>query len=398
MEFEEDKNIKTIDKFEELELHRDVLKGIYAHGWEKPSDIQQRAILPMKDGKDMIAQAQSGTGKSGTFVIGGLTRVDESVKKPQVLILSNVHDLAIQTFNIVQSITRFSKIESSLVIGRGLRSDYDTYSQRRDIPPYNPNAQIIVGTPGRVIHFLKNGKIDNSFFKTIVIDEADEMLGEGFQEQIKTIFENLPDDIQVTLFSATMPPQILALTKQFMNNPVRILVQRDTLTLEGIQQFYVGIENDYFKFEVLKDLYGKISVSQAIIFVNSKPRLINLRNRLEQDGYSVSIIHGGMNQYERNDVIDEFKQGKTRILISTDVLSRGIDIQQISLVINYDIPTSPEKYIHRIGRSGRYGRKGVGINLVTSDDYKLFRAIQVYYSTMINPLPQNYQEIIRTIS
>jgi len=398
MEFEEDEDINTIETFDEIELNNDILRGIFAYGWDKPSDIQKKAILPMKSGRDIIAQAQSGTGKSGSFVIGCLTRVNEEIKSPQVLILSNVHDLAIQTYNLVQSIIRFTKLESTLVIGRGLKSDHDNYSQRRDIPPFKPNAQIVVGTPGRVIHFLKNGKINNSFFKTIVIDEADEMLGEGFQEQIKTIFENLPEDIQVTLFSATMPPQILALTKKFMNNPIRILIQKETLTLEGIQQFYVGIESDYMKFEVLKDLYGKISVSQAIIFVNSKPRLINLKSRLEQDGYTISIIHGGMNQYERNDIIEEFKLGKTRILISTDILSRGIDIQQISLVINYDIPNSPEKYIHRIGRSGRYGRRGVGINLVTSDEYKLFRAIQVYYSTQINPLPQNYQEIIRAIS
>lgn len=221
------------------------------------------------------------------------------------------------------------------------------------------------------------------------------MLSKGFKEQVQQIFAYLPETAQIALFSATMPAEILELTHEFMKNPVQILVKSENLTLEGIRQFYVSVSNEEQKFDVLSDIYDTISVSQGIIFVNSKQKAIYLKELLEKKNFMIGMIHGGYNQYERNDILMNFKLGKTRILITTDILSRGIDIQQISLVINYDIPFKVEPYLHRIGRSGRFGRKGCAINLVTYDDASNLKKIERYYETLIEPLPLNFLDVIK---
>ena len=390
IEYEIDKH-DEIKQFEEFNIPENILKGIFAFGWEIPSPIQQKGIEPLIKRRDTIAQAQSGTGKTGCFAIGSLGVVDETIKKPQVLMLAPVHDLAIQTYKIVNSLAKFSDINASLLIGKGLNaSTFDKYVGRDDIPEPNYDHQIFVGTPGRVLDCLQRNRLHSSSLKLFILDEADEMLSKGFKEQIRKIFHHLPTDVQVALFSATLPLDIIDMSKNFMRNPIKILMKKENLTLEGIKQFYISLNDDNDKFDVLIDLYTSISITQTIIFVNSKPKASILKEELEKNNYTISFIHGGMNQYERNDILNSFRNGTTRILISTDVLSRGIDIQQISLVINYDIPYKVEQYIHRIGRSGRFGRKGVSINLVTpSDAYKL-KKIEEYYCTQIEPLPADY--------
>lgn len=404
LDIEETTGLTEIRKFEDLKLSESLLKGIYAYGWDKPSVIQSKAILPIIQGNDMIAQAQSGTGKTGTFSISSLHVCNEKLHSPQVMILSPVKDLSIQTWKIIRMLGQYTGLKTTLLIGKGFEkgsgeggggADNSRFMERDDIPEPDYKAQIVVGTTGRVWDSLRRKKLDLSHLKLIILDEADEMLSKGFKEQVQHIFSYLPENAQIALFSATMPPEILDLTQEFMKNPVQILVKSENLTLEGIRQFYVSVSNEEQKFDVLSDIYDTISVSQGIIFVNSKQKAIYLKELLEKKNFMIGMIHGGYNQYERNDILMNFKLGKTRILITTDILSRGIDIQQISLVINYDIPFKVEPYLHRIGRSGRFGRKGCAINLVTYDDASNLKKIERYYETLIEPLPMNFIDIIK---
>lgn len=392
--------IEECHEFDRMGLSDKILRGIYSYGWEKPSTIQQKAIMPLISGRDMIVQAQSGTGKTGSFSIGSIARVDEEIKQPQVLMLSPVHDLAIQTYKIIESIVRWSDIKATLLIGKGMGqagaggAGFSRYSERKDIPDPDFNAQIVVGTPGRVLDCIRRKKLRLADLRIFVLDEADEILSKGFKEQIRNIFSSIPQSTQIALFSATMPQEILELSTSIMTNPIRILVNQEELTLEGIKQFYVCVDNEQQKVDVLADIYKTISITQAIIFVNSKPKAIQLKETLEKLNYTISLIHGGFNQYERNDILDSFKNGHDRILIATDILSRGIDIQQVSLVINFDMPYRVEQYIHRIGRSGRYGRKGVGINLISQQDAHVMKRIESFYGTQIDALPQNYGDYL----
>lgn len=394
VDIEETQGLQEVKTFEELKLSEQILKGIYAYGWDNPSTIQSKAILPILKGEDIIAQAQSGTGKTGTFSISALSMVDPKISAPQVLMLSPVKDLAMQTYKIIKTLGQYTGIKTGLLIGTGLGKGEVRFKEREDIPEPDFRSQIIVGTPGRVTESLRRKKLMMKNIRLFILDEADEMLSKGFKEQVQNIFSYLPEECQIALFSATMPVEILQMTSEFMRHPTRILVKTENLTLDGISQFYVSIENEEQKFEVLTDIYETISVSQGIIFVNSKQKAIQLKELLEKRNYTVGLIHGGYNQYERNDILAEFKSGKARILIATDILSRGIDIQQISLVINYDIPYKVESYLHRIGRSGRFGRKGVAINLVTVEDAPNLKKIERYYDTVIERLPLNFMDLI----
>jgi len=392
---EETSGLPEVKTFEDLKLNENILRGIYSYGWEKPSEIQSKAIRPILEGNDIIAQAQSGTGKTGTFSISALSVADPEIAAPQVLMMSPVKDLSVQTYKIIKSLGFHSDLKVSLVIGKGLGKSEVDYGKRMDIPNPDFKSQIIVGTPGRIIDCLERKKLNLSALRLLILDEADEMLSKGFKEQVKKVFNYLSEEVQIALFSATMPEEVINLSKSFMRNPVRILVKAEQLTLEGIKQFYVNVESEMQKFDVLCDIYETISVSQGIIFVNSKQKAEELKEKLEKKNHTISIIHGGYNQYERNDILDDFKNGRTRTLIATDILARGIDIQQISLVVNYDIPYRVEPYLHRIGRSGRWGRKGVGINLVTLDDATNLKKIEKFYDTIIEPLPMNFMDLTK---
>lgn len=382
----ENNDLGEINSFEDFGLKDNLLRGIFAFGYEKPSVIQQKAIYPIMSGRDLIGQAQSGTGKTATFVIGALQLIDESQKETQVIILAHTRELATQIETVVKVLSSYLKIDVSLSVGgTNLKENIDTL---------NNNPHIVIGTPGRILDMINKKALSTRNLKYFVIDEADEMLSKIFLNQIYDIFRFLPSDIQVALFSATMTDDFFKLTKCFMRNPVKILVKNDELTLEGIRQYFVNVERNEFKFDVLCDLYHVLSISQSIIYCNSRKIVDELKHKLLNNNYSAVCIHGDMSQQERNSIMDDFRKGSSRVLISTDLLARGIDIQQISVVINYDVPNNIESYIHRIGRSGRFGRKGVAINFATYYDIKKLHDIEQYYSTQIDALPQDLSNIM----
>ena len=372
-------DVGIYESFEDMGLKDNILRGIYSYGFEKPSEIQKRGIVKMIEGRDIIAQAQSGTGKTATFTIGMLESLNLELNNNQILIMSHTRELSHQIYNVISNISKYMKININLSMG-GI-------SIRENIDSLKKKPHIIIGTPGRVLDMIQNKYINVDTLKMLILDEADELLSHIFITQIYDIFQYLPPKIQVCLFSATMNDSFFSITKKFMRDPVKILVKTEELTLEGIKQFYIDIERNDYKYETLCDIYSNISISQSIIYCNSIKMVDIISNKLNNDNFSVACIHGNMNQQERNQVVKEFRDGKSRVLISTDLLSRGIDIQQISIVINYDIPKNIESYIHRIGRSGRYGRKGVAVNFVTNNDREQLSYIEQYYNTDIPELP-----------
>ncbi|KAH8998220.1 P-loop containing nucleoside triphosphate hydrolase protein [Lactarius hatsudake] len=250
---------------------------------------------------------------------------------------------------------------------------------REDMAKLQEGVHIVVGTPGRVYDMINRRALRTDTIKLFCLDEADEMLSRGFKDQIYEVFQLLPQDTQVVLLSATMPADVLEVTKKFMREPVRILVKRDELTLEGIKQFYIAVEKEEWKLDTLCDLYETVTITQAVIFCNTRRKVDWLTEKMHAREFTVSAMHGDMEQKQREVLMKEFRSGSSRVLITTDLLARGIDVQQVSLVINYDLPTNRENYIHRIGRGGRFGRKGVAINFVTTEDVRMLRDIERSY-------------------
>lgn len=389
IEFDTSEDITPSLSFDDIGLENDdLLRGIYAYGFEKPSPIQQYAIKPMISGRDLIAQAHSGTGKTATFVIGLLNKINPKIIKPQALVISPTRELAIQSNNVLKNLGSYMDIKSTICIGGGKRNRYVSNSI---------NSQIIVGTPGRISDMIGRRLIETDDISIIVLDEADDVLSASFRDQVKAIFNNIPKTCQVCLFSATMPQDIFELTDRIMNDPIKILVKKEDLTLDGIKQYYIFVDKDEFKFCTLCDLYSEISVAQAIIYCNQKDRVDSVVDALRENNFPVSHIHGNLLQSERQEVMQDFRSGNSRILVTTDILSRGIDVQQVSLVINYDLPRESETYIHRIGRSGRFGRKGIAINFVTRRDSSIMKHIERHYNTEIEALPKNIGDLMSHI-
>jgi ATP-dependent RNA helicase len=263
-----------------------------------------------------------------------------------------------------------------------------------DISAFEAGVHVCSGTPGRVFHMIQDRHFSTKKIKMFVLDEADELLNRGFKDQIYDIYRYLPPGTQVVLVSATLPHEVLEMTHKFMSNPFRVLVKRDELTLEGIKQFFVAVEKEQWKFDTLCDLYDTLTITQAVIFVNTKQKVDWLTEKMRESNFTVCAMHGDMPQKERESIMQQFRAGQARVLISTDLWGRGLDVQQVSLVICYDLPNSRELYIHRIGRSGRFGRKGVAINFVKSDDIRILRDIEQYYSTQIDEMPMNVADLI----
>lgn len=377
--------INSWDEFEELQTNTNLLRGIYAYGFEKPSPIQRKAIKPLMEGHDLIAQAQSGTGKTGCFTIGTLARIDTSLPHIQGMILAPTRELSKQIMSVITSLSSQMKdLNCQLLIG-----GTSTESDREKIQTNCPH--IIVGCPGRIHDMIRRRHIDTRHIRITVLDEADEMLSSGFKEQVYNIFQHLPSEVQIGLFSATMPPELHSLTEKFMRNPIKILVTSEMLTLEGIRQYYIALEDDDTKYSTLKDLYSEISVSQCIIYCNSVKKVADLHEIMMTEGYPVCCIHSGMEKQQRDESYKDFVNGKYRVLISSDLTARGIDVQQVSTVINFDIPKNIHVYLHRIGRSGRWGRKGISINFVTKRDFRKIKEIEAYYQTEIKELPASFQ-------
>jgi translation initiation factor 4A len=377
---------EVVASFDDMNLKDDLLRGIYAYGFEKPSAIQQRAVMPILSGHDTIAQAQSGTGKTATFSISVLQSVDLRLNRTQALILAPTRELAQQIQKVVRALGDFLEVTSHACVGGTLVRD--------DVKILHQGVQVVVGTPGRVYDMVSRGVLKLDDVKMFVLDEADEMLSRGFKDQIYDVFQHLPPKVQVCLFSATMPSEILEISNRFMRDPIRILVKRDELTLEGIKQFYIAVDKEEWKFETLCDLYETLTITQAIIYCNTRRKVDWLTDKMGQRDFTVSSMHGDMTGQERELIMKEFRSGSSRVLITTDLLARGIDVQQVSLVINYDLPANRENYIHRIGRSGRFGRKGVAINFVTGDDVRAMRELEVFYHTQIVEMPMNVADLI----
>lgn len=385
-EIESNYNV-TCESFDDMNLKEPLLRGIYALGFEKPSAIQQRAILPIIKEKDVIAQAQSGTGKTATFSISVLQKINTEKKETQALILAPTRELAQQIQKVVLALGDYLKVDCMACIG-GTETREDV--RKLEVNP----PHVIVGTPGRVYDLISRKALRTDKIIMFVLDEADEMLSRGFTEQIYNVFQTMPSDVQVVLLSATMPKEVHEVTEKFMRDPIRILVKKDELTLEGIKQVYVNVEEEKYKFDTLCDIYDAVTIQQAVIFCNTRRKVDILTKNMQSRDFTVSAIHGDMEQQVRDGIMKEFREGQTRVLITTDLLARGIDVQQVSVVINYDLPTSKENYIHRIGRSGRYGRKGVAINLVTNEDASMLKEIQAFYNTQVNEMPSNIAELV----
>lgn len=371
--------------FETMGLKKELINGIFAHGFEEPSAIQAQAIPQILTGKDTICQAQSGTGKTATFAISALQRLDTHNKNTQIIILSPTRELAMQSYDVVTSIGQRMDFTSNCFVG-GVEVAGNVEALKR-------GCQIAVGTPGRIMHMIESSQLRCNELTMMIIDEADEMLSRGFAEQLVKIFKCTPKSAQVVLVSATMPQEILNITNDIMTDPVKILVKEDELTLDGIRQYQVSLQEDW-KMSTFLDIFKVVTVSQAVVFCNSIGRVKALYQQLQEKNFACACIHSDMDQAERNKVIDQFRKGEQRILIATNIVARGIDVQNVSLVVNFDIPKSPETYLHRIGRSGRFGRKGFAINFVTERDAEHIKEIEEKFNTKIEPLPNDLAAII----
>merc|ERR1712157_545391 len=381
VEFETSEEVDVVPTFDSMGIREDLLRGIYAYGFEKPSAIQQRAIKQIIKGRDVIAQAQSGTGKTATFSISTLQVLDTSVRETQALILCPTRELAQQVQKVILALGDYMNVQAHVCIGGT--------NVGEDIRKLDFGQHVVVGTPGRTFDMIRRRNLRTRNIKLLILDEADEMLNRGFKEQIYDVYRYLPPATQVVLVSATLPHEILEMTHKFMSDPIRILVKRDELTLEGIKQFFVAVEREEWKFDTLCDLYDTLTITQAVIFCNTRQKVDWLAKQMRSMNFTVSCMHGDLPQRERCQIMAEFRAGESRVLITTDVWARGLDVPQVSLIINYDLPNNRELYIHRIGRSGRYGRKGVSINFVKNEDIRILRDIEQYYSTQIDEMPMN---------
>uniref|UniRef100_A0A6C0LAC7 RNA helicase n=1 Tax=viral metagenome TaxID=1070528 RepID=A0A6C0LAC7_9ZZZZ len=381
-----DDEFPMVQTWDEYDIKSELLRGIYAYGFENPSEIQKKAIMPIIKGRDIFAQAQSGSGKTGTFSIGTLQNIDTSINCIQAIILAPTHELAKQISTVITNLGAFmEKLVVKTIIG-GTSIQEDVSDIREKCP------HIIVGCTGRIYDMIIRKYLKVSNVKMLVLDEADEMLSKGFKDQIYNIFQHLSQNLQMVLFSATMPEDILNMTQKIMKNPVAITMKKEQLNLECIKQYFVALGDDIHKYDTLKDLFSVISVNQCIIYCNNVKRVIDLQNAMTNDGYSVCSIHSSMDKADREKVFANFRNGTYRVLISSNITARGIDVQQVSTVINFDVPKCVHTYLHRIGRSGRWGRKGLAINFITKRDVFTMKKIEKYYNISIDELPGTIKE------
>jgi translation initiation factor 4A len=373
-------DVKLYNSFDDMDLPEHLLRGVYSYGYERPSVIQSKAIVPMREGHDILAQAQSGTGKTGAFTIGSLCRVDPNLKRVQVLILVPVRELANQILKVVKQISAHMGISVYAATGGPPIRD--------DIRAIERGAQFLIGTPGRIFDLMTRDILQRDHIRVLIFDEADQMLEDRFREQVKCILKKgFPKDVQVALFSATMDEEVIGVANELLGNPVRILIEPHEVPLDGIKQYYVELEKEEWKFETLCDLYSHLTISQAFIYCNKRQRAEWLAEKMGAQGFPISFIHGEMPVEERKLRMDKFCEGEDRVLIATDMLARGIDVQQVSLVINFELPTDRANYIHRIGRAGRYGRKGITINLISPEDKRALSEIETFFKVKMEQLP-----------
>ncbi len=383
---EESTDIAIYKNFDDMPLNEHLLRGIYSHGFEKPSPIQEKAIAPIAEGRNLLAQAQSGTGKTGTFCIGSMSRIDPSLKAPQVLVLVPTRELALQIEKVARGLGAHLPLAVHSITGGS--------SVYEDIRALERGAQFIIGTPGRTYDLIYRKAFNIKNLRVLCLDEADQMLENRFREQFMQILEfPFPADMKKAFFSATMSPEVVEVADKFLDNPIRILLPPENVTLDGIKQYKAVVDSEKWKYELLMDLYSTLNINQSIIYVNKRQRAEWLAGMMTEGGFTVCFIHADMDMNERKRRMEQFRAGHIRILISTDLLARGIDVQQVSLVINFELPVQRENYIHRIGRSGRFGRKGTAINLLLESEVSMMDDIAFNYKTTIDDLPDYLDQI-----
>ena len=362
-------------RFEDLGLCPEIMKAVKNMGFEEASPIQAKAIPAMLEGKDIIGQAQTGTGKTAAFGIPLLEKIDPKNKKLQAIVLCPTRELAIQVAEEIRNLAKYMHAIKVLPI-------YGGQEIVKQIRSLKSGTQLIIGTPGRVMDHMRRKTVKMENIHTVVLDEADEMLNMGFREDIETILEGVPEERQTVLFSATMPKPILDITKRFQKNAELIKVTKKELTVPNIEQFYYEVKPKN-KEEVLSRLLDIYNPKLSVIFCNTKKQVDLLVNGLLGRGYFAAGLHGYMKQAQRDRVMEGFRKGKTEILVATDVAARGIDVEEVEAVFNYDLPQDDEYYVHRIGRTGRAGRVGRSFSFVTGKEVYKLKEIQRYCKTKI---------------
>lgn len=364
--------------FRELGLSESLLRALDELGYEKPTPIQSASIDPLMEGKDILGQAQTGTGKTGAFALPLLNTVDIKLNAPQILVLAPTRELAVQVAEAFGSYAKFMKGFHVLPI-------YGGQSMHQQLSALRRGPQVIVGTPGRVMDHMRRGTLKLDSLKALVLDEADEMLKMGFIDDIEWVLDHKPANSQLALFSATMPEQIKRVANKHLNNPVNISIAASHTTVDSIEQRFVQV-SQHNKLEALVRVLEVENTEGIIIFVRTRNSCVELAEKLEARGYASSPLHGDMNQQARERAVDQLKNGKLDILIATDVAARGLDVERIGHVVNYDIPYDTEAYVHRIGRTGRAGRTGMAILFVTHREMRMLRTIERATNSRISPM------------
>lgn len=370
-------NTKGIE-FEEFCLTRDLLKGIFEKGWERPSPIQEASIAMALSGQDILARAKNGTGKTGAYSIPCIQQIDPKKSAIQALIIVPTRELALQTSQVCVELSKHLKLKVMVTTGGT--------DLRDDILRLNGTVHLVVATPGRILDLMEKGVANVINCKTLVLDEADKLLSQDFQGVLDRLVKFLPVDRQILLYSATFPLTVTTFVQKHMREPYEINLMEE-LTLLGVTQFYAYVQEKQ-KVHCLNTLFRKLQINQSIIFCNSTQRVELLAKKITELGYSCYYIHSKMAQHHRNRVFHDFRQGHCRNLVCSDLLTRGIDIQAVNVVINFDFPRNSETYLHRIGRSGRFGHLGIAINLITYDDRYNLRRIEKELNTHIEPIPK----------
>jgi translation initiation factor 4A len=371
------------DNFDDLNLNTNLLKGVYLHGFTQPSKIQIKGIKSINTGKDCILQSQSGTGKTATYLLGVMNRLEPTENGCQGIIITPTRELADQVYGVACNLAKYTEYKITKCVG-----GTDLNTNRNELK----DSSLVIGTLGRIYHMITEKKINIYKVKFIVLDEADELLDDGISDKLQMILDKAPSGIQIVLISATMSINLFNTSKKFTHDPIKVLLKNNEVIVDLISQFYLDVETEELKFDTLLDLYNLVSTSQAIIFCNTIRKVEWLEQNLKQNNFPITVIHSNMNQQERDLVVKDFRDGKTRLLLTTDLLSRGIDIPQVNMVINYDLPVNKETYVHRIGRCGRFDKKGVAITMIKMTDptdVKTFNKMKHFYKMDIKEMPES---------
>lgn len=371
------------DNFESLGLSENILKGVYSYGFINPSDIQQKGIGVITSKKDCILQSQSGTGKTATYLLGTLHNLDEQTKGIQTVIITPTRELAEQVYDVAKKLSKYTNLKIVLCVGG---TNIGTFKKEA------VQSHLLIGTIGRIYHMMEEKVFSLDKLKQLTLDEADSLLEKKYSNKVYDLIKQTPQKCQKCFLSATVNRNLREISKSVLDNPELVLLKKEDIQVKAIKNFYLDTVEEEYKFDTLLDLYQIISTSHTMIFCNSINKIEFVKNKLEEEGFPTTTIHGGLEQEERSKIVDEFREGKTRILLTTDLLARGIDIPEVKLVINYDLPKNHETFIHRIGRSGRFGKKGVSITFIKMEDFKdkkNFESLITHYDLQMEEVPEN---------